>query len=161
MDKAKRQPNDAPTQKPASDTATKSSPLRTTTSVVGADPILGNKIRLVILDLLQVAKDESPVAMQRLDTTDDELYIDIPYFNKVEATAVKAAIVDTKDELLSFLEDHLKVSTTNFRGRPFEEVARTFIHERSAVADIPACGPTTFAILYVVLFGMAVMPQAA
>ncbi|KAH0443815.1 hypothetical protein CcaCcLH18_00641 [Colletotrichum camelliae] len=78
--------------KAAKTSQTSSLAAQCTTSGVRDDPTLGFKIRALLHDLSNLAKD--PAAARRLNNTTDEHYISGPYFSTEEAKAVKEAIVD-------------------------------------------------------------------
>lgn len=65
-----------------------------TTSTVRDDPALGYKLRVLLFDLRNLAKDIN--SAKRLNSTVDEHYISEPYFEPEQAKLVKSAIVDVE-----------------------------------------------------------------
>lgn len=63
-----------------------------TTSSLVSDPSLGYKIRVLLYDLQNMAKDRSCEA--RTSGITDELYLSQPYFTPNEASRIKSAVVD-------------------------------------------------------------------
>lgn len=153
------------------DVASSSTPVTVaTTSSVAADPILGYRVRVLLHDFLNLTKD--PGAERRINATTDEHYISTPYFDELQAAAVKAAIVDV--ELAQYdptanMDENLGQEDTeggqgsdpdvaSQKGRSFDAAARallnSFIEKRRASGDARPCGPHHLAPLYASLFGI-------
>lgn len=138
---------------------TKPAPLpaaQQTTSAVASNPTLGYKLRVLLYDLVHVAKD--PNAGRRLNATTNEHYISLPYFDEAEAAVVRTATVDVDLEeatdSLGPLSEPLIL-----RGKSFDEavhiILSEFINKRRASGDIRPCGPHHLAPLYASLFGVS------
>ncbi|KAH7249779.1 putative C6 transcription factor [Fusarium redolens] len=130
----------------------------TTTSTIVADPILGYRIRVLLHDFLNVAKDSH--SEKRLNSTIDEHYISAPYFDEGQAAMVKAAIIDV--DLVKHAEaadtEDLDQALSSQRGKSFETAVRalleSFIDKRRASGDARPCGPHHLAPLYAKFFGI-------
>ncbi|KAF5577062.1 C6 transcription factor [Fusarium pseudocircinatum] len=132
----------------------------TTTSTVAADPILGYRIRVLLHDFLNVTKDSR--SEKRLNSTTDERYISVPYFDEGQAAVVKAAIIDVD------LAKHVSAAADDIedidrdlisqQGKSFEDAVRTllggFLDKRRASGDARPCGPHHLAPLYAKFFGI-------
>lgn len=129
-----------------------SSILPQTTSGIKADPMLGYKIRVLIYDLRNIAKDTTSAG--RLNATIDEHYISAPYFTTTEAEAIKQATVDV--EISSHLVPDGE-SGTIFRTSLHEAIRNllgNFLDKRRASGDSRPCGPHDLAPVYAALFGI-------
>ena len=123
-----------------------------TTSTIKADPTLGYKIRVLIHDLRNIAKD--PSSARRLNATIDEHYISVPYFTATEAETIKQATVDVE------IGSHLVPGGENTPtfGKSLDEAIRmllgNFLEKRRASGDSRPCGPHDLAPVYAALFGI-------
>ncbi|KAK2779692.1 C6 transcription factor [Colletotrichum kahawae] len=160
--------------KAAKTSQTSSLAAQCTTSGVRDDPTLGFKIRALLHDLSNLAKD--PAAARRLNNTTDEHYISGPYFSTEEAKAVKEAIVDV--EFNSHLDPNAQYeysvtnepqpndgevgvsSVSRVRGQTVDAAIRmimdNFLEKRKSSGDARPCGPHDLAPVYLGLFGIAV-----
>ncbi|KAF5983824.1 hypothetical protein FBULB1_3592 [Fusarium bulbicola] len=136
--------------------------LTTTTSTIAADPILGYRIRVLLHDFLSVTKD--PRSQKRLNSTMDEHYISVPYFDNGQAAMVKAAIIDVdlvKHAAAPAAADDIEDIDRDLisqQGEDFETAVRTllggFLDKRRASGDARPCGPHHLAPLYAKFFGI-------
>ncbi|KAF5680689.1 zinc c6 transcription factor [Fusarium circinatum] len=136
--------------------------LTTTTSTTAADPILGYRIRVLLYDFLNVTKD--PRSQKRLNSTMDEHYISVPYFDDGQAAMVKAAIIDVdlvKHAAAPAAADDIEDIDRDLisqQGKDFETAVRTllggFLDKRRASGDARPCGPHHLAPLYAKFFGI-------
>ncbi|WKT40981.1 hypothetical protein QSH57_005787 [Fusarium oxysporum f. sp. vasinfectum] len=130
----------------------------TTTSTIVADPKLGYRIRVLLHDFLNVAKDSR--SEKRLNSTIDEHYISAPYFDEGQAAMVKAAIIDV--DLVKHAEaadtEDIDRYLVSQQGMSFETAVRTllgsFLDKRRASGDARPCGPHHLAPLYAKFFGI-------
>ncbi|EFY90127.1 hypothetical protein J3458_005580 [Metarhizium acridum] len=150
MTKAKR-----PRKLPAG-AATISPTAPPTTSALQKDGILGYKIRVLIYDLLNVAKD--PSSARRLNATVDEHYISTPYFTVPEAQTVKNATVDV--EISSHLIPDQSSAKYTILGKSLDSalcaLLQNFLDKRRASGDARPCGPHNLAPVFAALFGIDV-----
>ncbi|KEY66506.1 hypothetical protein S7711_04833 [Stachybotrys chartarum IBT 7711] len=172
MGKKKRQTKPSPPDPPNSPPTIPSSILATT-SAIAADPTLGYRIRVLIHDFLNVAKD--PSAERRLNTTTDEHYISAPYFDDAEAAMVKAAAVDVDVDVSRYdlsaavagyapgneeMEDECVSLAAGLEGHTFDTAVRVllnnFIDKRRASGDTRPCGPHHLAPMFASLFGIGI-----
>ncbi|RYP15897.1 hypothetical protein DL765_005431 [Monosporascus sp. GIB2] len=112
------------------------------TSALKSDPNLGYKIKVVLHDLRNLAKDRA--AEQRAQSTTDELYISGPCSTSEEAARVRSAVVgnapiDSREERR---ERRLPV---DIDGPGAEEAIKSslanFFEKRRASGDARFCGP--------------------
>ncbi|KAF5642619.1 uncharacterized protein FTJAE_3507 [Fusarium tjaetaba] len=130
----------------------------TTTSTIAADPILGYRIRVLLHDFLNVTKDSR--SQKRLNSTTDERYISVPYFDEGQAAVVKAAIIDVDlAKHVSAAADDIEIIDRDLisqQGKSFETAVRTllggFLDKRRASGDARPCGPHHLAPLYAKFF---------
>lgn len=136
-----------------------------TTSFINTDPILGHKIRVLIHDFLEEAKD--PDTQQRIDSTTEANYISGPYFNQEQAKRVREAIVDvelpinisapTRDnhEVRENEESDLRARVDGLTvEEAIETIMNGFLDKRRASGDARPCGPHDLAPVYAALFGI-------
>lgn len=146
-----------------------------TTSGVRNDPTLGFKIRALLHDLSNLAKN--PAAARRLNNTTDEHYISGPYFSTEEAKVVKEAIVDVDfdstrnpnanheanyaDDLEYGNEEDAETNgypASRVQGKTVDTAIRilmdNFLEKRKASGDARPCGPHDIAPVYLGLFGI-------
>ncbi|KAK1986490.1 hypothetical protein LZ30DRAFT_581938 [Colletotrichum cereale] len=157
----------------ASGPATLSTATQLTTLRARDDPVLGYKIRVLLHDLRNTAKD--PSSARRLNTTTDEHYISLPYFQPEEVALVKAALVgvdldDWLDPSTSDYTDNMaenlqttdaqssKSLSSRLRNQALDAAIRTilgnFLEKRKASGDSRPCGPHHLAPVYAALFGL-------
>ncbi|EQB53764.1 hypothetical protein CGLO_06507 [Colletotrichum gloeosporioides Cg-14] len=145
-----------------------------TTSAVRDDPALGYKIRVLLFDLRNLAKDVNSAT--RLNSTTDEHYISEPYFEPEQAKLVKSAIVDVDfnnhldpkaeheepvtDEPQPNDREVCGSSASRVRGQTVDAAIRmimdNFLKKRKSSGDARPCGPHDLAPVYLGLFGMTV-----
>ncbi|KAK1849764.1 C6 transcription factor [Colletotrichum chrysophilum] len=145
-----------------------------TTSTVRDDPALGYKLRVLLFDLRNLAKDVN--SAKRLNSTTDEHYISEPYFEPEQAKVVKSAIVDVEfNNHLDPNAEHEKLVTdeprpndeevsgpavSRVRGQTVDTAIRmimdNFLEKRKGSGDARPCGPHDLAPVYLGLFGMTV-----
>jgi len=113
------------------------------------------KIRVLIYDLRNIAKDKSSEA--RTLRTTDELYISSPYFTPAEAALIKSTIV----------EDHITYADLGAMeetdpapsSMAIEEAIKTrltnFFEKRRVSGDSRPCGPHDMAPTYEKVFGIS------
>ncbi|KAF5574771.1 hypothetical protein FPANT_11619 [Fusarium pseudoanthophilum] len=132
----------------------------TTTSTIAADPILGYRIRVLLHDFLSVTKDSR--SEKRINSTTDEQYISVPYFDEGQAAVIKAAIIDVDfakhaSAAADDIED-IDRDLISQQGKSFEAAVRTlldgFLDKRRASGDARPCGPHHLAPLYAKFFGI-------
>lgn len=133
--------------------------------------MLGWRVRVLIHDFLNVAKD--PSAERRLNTTTDEHYISVPYFDEAEAAMVKAAAVDVDISRYDLgpavagyaagneeTEDECVPLAAGLEGHTFDTAVRVllnnFIDKRRASGDTRPCGPHHLAPMFASLFGIRI-----
>ncbi|RYP64672.1 hypothetical protein DL769_006580 [Monosporascus sp. CRB-8-3] len=120
-----------------------------------SDPILGYKIRVLLHDLRNLAKDRA--AEQRTLSTTDELYISGPYFAPEEAACVKSAIVDTVPVDSNDREENcLPVDIDQLRvEEAIHASLANFFDKRRASGDARPCGPHDMAPIFEAVFGIS------
>lgn len=130
----------------------------TTTSAISRDAILGYRLRVLLYDLLNVAKD--PSAERRLNSTTDAQYISDPYFSIEQAAIIRAATVDVPVNHHfdpNYFEDSTN-TTLHLQNKSFDESMTAslagFLDKRKASGDARPCGPHHFAPLLASLFGI-------
>ncbi|RYP70420.1 hypothetical protein DL771_005461 [Monosporascus sp. 5C6A] len=130
-------------------------PIRMSTSGLKSDPILGYKIRVLLHDLRNLAKDRA--AEQRTLSTTDELYISGPYFAPEEVVCVKSAIVDTVSvDSSDHDENYLPVGVNQLRVEEAIHASLVnFFDKRRATGDSRPCGPHDMAPVFEAVFGIS------
>jgi hypothetical protein len=135
------------------------------------DTTLGYKLRILIHDVCNVAKE--PSSQQRLETATDELYLS-PYFNNDEATTVRNALVTNEFDMDNLSHDNeadIGLPTIAETWRQFADGHGThevktveqaihsalagFFDKRKASGDARPCGPHTLAPIYLDVFGLS------
>ncbi|KAI3544159.1 methyltransferase domain-containing protein [Colletotrichum abscissum] len=152
-------------EKPVTAQAPSATSPKLTTSSINADPILGYKIRVLILDFLRKAKD--PEAQRRIDSTTEVNYISGPYFDQEQAKRVREATVDVELQISISAatqdnhegdENEERNPRVRISGLTVEEAIETvmngFLDERRASGDTKPCGPHDLAPIYAALFGI-------
>jgi hypothetical protein len=162
MGKQKRQAKMAKDSSATLDTTANSSTAvsPTTTTALAKDPTIGYKIRVLIYDFLHAQKN--PDSARRIDSTTDEHYISLPYFDMDEAAMIKAAIVDTKTDFTIEFGDAVRgeedEQCASMEGMAFENAVHSllnsFIDKRRASGDARPCGPHHMAPMYGWIFGI-------
>lgn len=138
----------------AADTSTST---LTTTSAISSDPILGYRLRVLIYDLLNVAKDSS--SERRLNSTTDVHYISCPYFTTEQATIIQVATVDVPlNHNLNPNGDGSTNTVLDLPNKSFDDCMTVllvgFLDKRKASGDARPCGPHHLAPLLASLFGI-------
>jgi hypothetical protein len=135
------------------------------------DTTLGYKLRILIHDVCNVAKE--PSSQQRLEAATDELYLS-PYFNNNEATTVRNALVTNEFDMDNLSHDNeadIGLPTTAETWRQFADghgahdiktveqaihsALAGFFDKRKASGDARPCGPHTLAPVYLDVFGLS------
>ncbi|TQV91223.1 hypothetical protein IF1G_10104 [Cordyceps javanica] len=152
----------------------------TTTLAVRDHPVLGYKLRVLLYDLVHVAKD--PASARRLDRTTDAWYMSRPYFAPDESETMKNAIIthatssssSSSSSSPSFASlPHLvnddgdgsgsgsgsgSPSSSSWSGSAVRDalasLLSTFFDKRRASGDARPCGPHHLAPLYAALYGI-------
>ncbi|KAK1675664.1 putative C6 transcription factor [Colletotrichum godetiae] len=136
-----------------------------TTSSINTDPVLGYKIRVLVLDFLKEAKN--PDAQQRINSITEANYISGPYFDQEQAKQVREATVNvdlpinlTAPTQVNYEGGENEDSDLRVRiiGLTVEKAIKTvmngFLDKRRASGDARPCGPHDLDPIYAALFGV-------
>lgn len=132
-----------------------------TVSALRAVPSVWYKIQVLVYDLRNLSKNRE--SENRLLGATEELYLGSPYLTAEETALVKAAIVDTSNNLspeqrLDMQDDDdvelPPIETPQTVEQAIQRRLANFFEKRKASGDARPCGPHDVAPVYQSVFGM-------